>query len=515
MAMQYGFFLSLLILLGGCAGLPINPVELPHGIGFGTCEEGSCSNGHGRLKAVDSDLSYEGHWREGRPHDGIFIIRYQGKTWHATYRNGVLEQGARFYRLTDSDSYDIYEGEWQVVADPFSGKDLVAPFRGTYTTGSGYRYEGIYYPIPTLGSAKGAYYQRPDQHFWPRLNLVFAGAIHFGERHETGIYIRPDLIVGLPWINNGGGFQPADNGVLERIQAAYFQELTEHEQRQADYRYERQRKSNSSNIDFGKLFAIAAGVALASQSGLDAENQVRFLNSYGRDVISGTTSNMQALNEEVHQESVQLQAELQQQLAEQRARQQQEILQQEAQQQEALQRLVQRSSTQLQSYSRDHLASAPQPTTNDVLSSSRQATMLPESPSAMSASSVASNLTSRAATLNPAKPDEGCYGPADERRGRGSCIEVVQAGFTENCDEGRKYVVRIRNSCEFRVVADVELETNSRYSSSGQLTMKPGATDAWNSCNATGEWSYEAWFSVRGGNDWYCKSNSSWTPEPF
>lgn len=122
---------------------------------------------------------------------------------------------------------------------------------------------------------------------------------------------------------------------------------------------------------------------------------------------------------------------------------------------------------------------------------------------------------SASSTTSQSKGYEGCYGPADHRRGRGNCIQVVEEAFKGDCDKGRKFKIRIQNTCDYRVVTNVELKTTRQYHSSAQLTMKPGATASWDTCAATGEWGYEAWFSVKGSSDWLCKGESSWVNEPF
>lgn len=118
-------------------------------------------------------------------------------------------------------------------------------------------------------------------------------------------------------------------------------------------------------------------------------------------------------------------------------------------------------------------------------------------------------------TVASNKGYEGCYGAADHRRGRGNCIKVVEESFKDDCSKGRRLKIRLQNTCDYRVVTNIELKTTRQYPSSAQFAIKPGGTNSWDTCEATGEWGYEAWFSVKGVNDWLCHDEKSWINEPF
>jgi len=279
---------ALSVLASGCAS---NYMAMPHLGPEAFCAAGDCNNGHGTKKAKEADYAITGNWQNGELVDGDYQVSFEGKSWTTHYRDGAPETGAKLYQHSFNNEFDVFVGSWQSYTDPFSGSRVIVPLDGTYSTTKGFHFTGIYKVFPTMGGSRMLYQQDPEGAYWAYLNAVFIGMIEYNGQKEVGIYVRRNWMAGTPLISAHEGMIPADDAVLQRLQQETRAELATREHWQS------KQKASEFNIDFGKVFVLAAGVAMASRSGLSSDTQLEFITAYSRDVMAGSTSNLETLKD--------------------------------------------------------------------------------------------------------------------------------------------------------------------------------------------------------------------------
>lgn len=254
------------------------------------------------------------------------------------------------------DGVVLFSGEMNKVLNPFNQKIMLLPRKGRYSINDGQvTIDGEFYHFPTRGANPEEYevvpkktwrlkgydilnndgsitYDEPEEIMPPPklplsfVNTIFIGEISFMGESEYGVYEDIRSFAEKPNLY----FVAVYEDRLYELKDNYNKELLRHKQFIQKYSEEEQRdvipisakiKSSLnknlhkgaesffsfigdvfdgfvkvvSDVDFNKAISVAAGVTLANKSDLNVQQRQEFLESYVKDVISGDTRNLRAL----------------------------------------------------------------------------------------------------------------------------------------------------------------------------------------------------------------------------
>ncbi|MBQ0795554.1 hypothetical protein [Zhongshania sp.] len=262
------------------------------------CVRGDCINGVGTKQTRDGNLSYHGRWQQGRPVAGEYTVTYRGQQFRSIYdEQGLILEGF----LRSSDAYygdpDYFVGTFKHYQHPFTKKIIPLPDSGTYYFASGVTLQGDFIAIPTVGSAGRDDLQGSGPiEMKDAFNLFFVGTVTLGNESETGIYVQREYAVAEPL-----DMMPSDKPTIEKIYKEYQAEVAQYEryqerkERTKSRKEQEQARKAKNRMPWDKVFALAAGAALANSADMPADAKSEFITAYSKDVLSGSTDNLASM----------------------------------------------------------------------------------------------------------------------------------------------------------------------------------------------------------------------------
>lgn len=259
------------------------------------CISGDCINGVGTKRSPDKDLSYTGYWENGHTRAGNYEVRYQAQKFISRYDgDGYLQEG---FLLVESalGVKDYFNGRFQRQEHPFTRKTVLIPESGEYVFASGARLKGDFIAVPTAGYHRDKLKGTGRVMLFSNFHLFFIGTVTLGEQSETGIYVQRDYRELKPL-----DMVPSDEGNIEKLHNEYLAEMDDlqgYRQRKAELAAAERRRKAQSRAAWGKIFTLAAGVALVNSADMSVQAKSDFLSAYAKDVMTGSTDNMTQLQQ--------------------------------------------------------------------------------------------------------------------------------------------------------------------------------------------------------------------------
>jgi hypothetical protein len=234
-------------------------------------------------------IKYEGFFdKKNQPTSGNYVVEFKGVKYNTTYKDSLPTEGAKLYTDTSYQA-DIFVGEFKEYKDPYSKSRVAIPYRGVYTDANGFKYTGTFVSFPSMGIYSELYKKYPTTRRSPFANVVFVGTISHKDQSEVGIYVKEDYVIGSQLRR----FQPTDESAIKGLERKFTREYNDHQSRLASA----ERARRKSSVNWGKVFALAAGAAMVKNANMDVESQSKFIEAYATDVMNGTTSNLSRLND--------------------------------------------------------------------------------------------------------------------------------------------------------------------------------------------------------------------------
>ncbi|WP_417526743.1 hypothetical protein [Marinomonas shanghaiensis] len=241
---------------------------------------------------------------------------FKGKSYTSFYENGFVTAGSSIFpRVVQGNSeIDIYSGTYSAQKDAIWGNTVYFFDKGVYRTYSGAVFEGQFYATTAveLATANGAYQhlngsadfepnivismRKKGDHYirgYNRLNIVFVGTVEYKGRKQVGVFGQRDYSPGDYLMLSKATSSTITSFIKEQedLRAVIDNHFISEEQGEQD----RLRKKANVTLPWGKIFAISAGVLMAEKSGLDSSTKTEFIESYTKDVLNGSSSNLAAL----------------------------------------------------------------------------------------------------------------------------------------------------------------------------------------------------------------------------
>ncbi|CAA0293035.1 exported hypothetical protein [Alteromonas alvinellae] len=270
----------------------------------------------GALKALGGKIEFREFILNDGNLTGRGTIYYEGRQYNAILDNGIFTSSPTFLFDSYSTQVDKFEGQLKRIYDPLWKTHFYGFDEGTYTAAVGAKYTGQFFMIPTMDLKSGNGCLLFDtheefkedvyvsvlnfhiQHSVPtertgciKVNLVFVGKIEYKGQTEIGFFAQEDLGLGQRLKLRTANEDTIELFLTESNQVRQKFLVFNHKKER-----ERQREQNRSiDIPWGKIFSLAVGVTIASTSDLSSDRKAEFLSSYTKDVMGGTTSNLQSL----------------------------------------------------------------------------------------------------------------------------------------------------------------------------------------------------------------------------
>ncbi|MCW8825938.1 MAG: hypothetical protein OQK78_05885 [Gammaproteobacteria bacterium] len=233
-------------------------------------------------------IKYEGFFdKKNQPTSGNYVIEFKGRKYNTRYHDGLPTEGAKLYTNLSYQA-DIFVGEFKEYKDPYSKSRVAIPYKGEYTDHNGFKYTGTFISFPSMGMYAELYKKYPTARRSPFANVVFVGTISYKGQKEVGIYVKESYLIGSQLSH----FEPTDETAIKGLERKFKHEYSSHQSRLASA----ERAKRKSNVNWGKVFALAAGAAMVKNSNMDIDSQSQFIDAYVSDVMNGTTSNLSSLS---------------------------------------------------------------------------------------------------------------------------------------------------------------------------------------------------------------------------
>lgn len=168
------------------------------------CVSGSCGNGDGTLRHVQTGVEYTGPWRDKSSIPGVkYEVRhagFPGKTFYMTFADdGLPQEGDQIYGSSfTSKGASVFSGTFGRATKTMIGGYtrpyvMAVPRTGVYDTGFGLRYRGDFSWVPAPSYSR-------DMQSWSNV-YIFVGTLIDDELQEEsqGLFVSEKTHDGFPF----------------------------------------------------------------------------------------------------------------------------------------------------------------------------------------------------------------------------------------------------------------------------------------------------------------------------
>lgn len=241
--------------------------------------------------------------------NGKSEIEINSNTYLSIFEDGYVKEGVAFFEgissiSPDSNRLDIFTGSYKRVYDPFWGESYHVPDEGIYEMTSGASLSGKFIFIPSLnvGTANNCSsinrkftfsdfiwfsgIQTPTNiHQCINSDVFFIGNLDYNSQIMAVVLGQKDYLFG-----NKLNLKPVNESLLRQIESEYNLNI----KNLNAAKLEKEREESRSTWDFpvGKILAVLAGSLMTNSSSMSSSQKAEFFTAYTKDVMSGTTSNL-------------------------------------------------------------------------------------------------------------------------------------------------------------------------------------------------------------------------------